>query len=70
MKKRTWFHVACALCAICALLGAPLLAAAEAARPILLTAYQQEGWGDAVQIGYVDEEGGLWLIVGQDRDLA
>lgn len=38
-------------------------------KPILVTAYRQVGWGDSVQIGYVDENGGLWFLEGYDHDL-
>lgn len=49
---------------------APISSAhADAPRPILVTAYRQLGWGDAVQIGYVDEAGELWFIEGSDHDL-
>lgn len=38
-------------------------------RVILYTYYRQMGWGDRVQIGCVDEKGGLWLRTGQDASL-
>ena len=40
--------------------------AQEAARPriILYTAYLQMGWGDRVDVGCVDEDGGLWFATG------
>lgn len=53
-----------------ALLVALLLAAglaavsAEPANFILYTVYEQMGWGDAVQVGCVDENGGLWTLEG------
>ena len=43
--------------------------AEERPRIILYTAYRQVGWGDAVQIGCVDEDGGLWSAVGYDSKL-
>ena len=48
-----------------------ILAPAQAERPkiILYTAYRQMGWGDAVQIGAVDENGGLWAVIGSDAEL-
>ena len=49
--------------------GAFASALAERPRIILYTAYRQVGWGDAVQIGAVDESGGLWAARGQDADL-
>ena len=37
-------------------------AMAESERTILLyTDYEQLGWGDALQIGWVDSESGMWL---------
>lgn len=48
---------------------APALAA-ERPAIILYTAYRQMGWGDAVQIGAVDENGGLWAAAGDDSELA
>ena len=40
-------------------------AMAESERTILLyTDYEQLGWGDALQIGWVDSEGGMWLWEG------
>ena len=52
-------------------LAAGMLAPALAERPriILYTAYRQMGWGDAVQIGAVDEKGGLWVSTGYDSEL-
>ena len=31
---------------------------------ILLTVYQQMGWGDRIDVGCVDEEGGVWTMTG------
>lgn len=40
-------------------------ALAESERTILLyTDYEQLGWGDALQVGWVDSEGGMWLWEG------
>ncbi len=57
--------------AACLLMGLALPAPAGAAgsRIILYTAYRQMGWGDLIQIGWVDENGGLWGIQGHDSDL-
>ena len=52
-----------------ACVSAPALAQSEKPRVILYTAYRQVGWGDLVQIGWVDEEGGLWKIEGHDLEL-
>jgi len=51
------------------LLGASVPALAERPRIILFTAYRQVGWGDAVQIGCVDTDGGLWVAAGHDAEL-
>ena len=43
----------------------PLPAAAqEAPRIIAMTVYRQMGWGDRVEIGCIDDEGGLWTLTG------
>lgn len=36
---------------------------------ILYTYYRQMGWGDRVQIGFMDEDGGLWTLSGYDSAL-
>ena len=36
----------------------------ERPRMILLTVYQQMGWGDRIDVGCVDEEGGVWTMTG------
>ena len=38
-------------------------------RIILFTFYRQAGWGDRVQIGCVDENGGIWAGAGFDSTL-
>ncbi len=54
-----------------ALLMIGILGSAQAERPsiILYTAYRQVGWGDAVQIGAIDIDGGLWTARGYDSEL-
>ena len=37
-------------------------------RIILFTFYRQMGWGDRVQIGCVDEDGGIWAGIGFDSE--
>ncbi len=44
-------------------------AAKDPARIILFTYYRQMGWGDRVQIGWVDDEGAVRLITGNDSRL-
>ena len=41
----------------------------ERPRMILLTVYQQMGWGDKIDVGCVDEEGGIWTITGSASSL-
>ena len=36
---------------------------------ILLTVYQQMGWGDRIDVGCVDEEGGIWTMTGSASSL-
>ena len=51
---------------IAAVLVTGLAAAAYAETPdiILVTVYEQEGWGDRISVGFVDEDGGLWTLEG------
>lgn len=53
------------------LIMAGCLSPAQAERPrmILYTAYRQAGWGDAVQVGCIDENGGAWAMTGYDTEL-
>ena len=37
--------------------------------PILYTYYRQMGWGDRVEIGYVDSNGDCWMLSGSDSVL-
>jgi len=39
-------------------------AAEERPRIILITVYQQMGWGDRIEVGCVDEKGGMWTLSG------
>ena len=64
----------CFLLSLCFMLGvsAPAQANADGAgisRIILYTSYRQVGWGDSIQVGCVDERGGVWLLTGNDSDL-
>ena len=36
---------------------------------ILFTYYQQVGWGDEMQAGFVDDKGGLWFLEGSASEL-
>ena len=31
---------------------------------LLVTVYEQEGWGDTICVGFVDRNGGLWMLEG------
>lgn len=44
-------------------------ALAETPHIVLMTCYAQEGWGDRIEVGYVDEEGGLWYFSRESNDL-
>ena len=48
----------------------PFSACAEASpRPILYTYYRQMGWGDRIELAYVDSDGDLWALDGHDGNL-
>ncbi len=51
------------------LISVPGYADKPPVRPILYTYYRQLGWGDSVQIGYVDSNGDLWALKGNDSEL-
>ena len=57
------------LALLAALLWTCRMAAAGQDTPLLYTCYRQMGWGDSVQIGWIDREGGLWLLTGHDSSL-
>ena len=58
-----------ALVLLCALTGVATEESAERPDIILYTAYRQVGWGDRIQVGCLDERGGLWLLIGHDGKL-
>ena len=67
-------HFLCFLLSIILIIGAAAPAQANAdgteiPRIILYTAYRQVGWGDSIQVGCVDERGGIWLLTGNDSEL-
>ena len=43
--------------------------AGVSAEPILYTYYRQMGWGDRVEIGYIDSNGDCWMLAGSDSEL-
>ena len=43
--------------------------AEETPRVVLYTYYRQMGWGDRVEIGWVDEAGDVWLLTGHDEEM-
>ncbi len=56
MKRKLW--------AVVLLLLMPVLASAREDRMVLIQIYQQVGWGDRMQVGCMDESGGLWKMEG------
>ena len=36
---------------------------------MLYTAYRQMGWGDRIQLGWMDDDGNLWTLSGHDSEL-
>ena len=59
------------LALIIAIAAVAAQAAAAPERPgvILLSVYRQMGWGDRVDVGCVDEEGGIWTMTGSASSL-
>ena len=53
-----------AMIAIALLMGLSASAYAETPDIILVTVYEQMGWGDAISVGFVDQNGGLWMLEG------
>ncbi len=68
---RKIFTVFVLLLMICMIPAGNRSASADSASPriILYTFYRQMGWGDRVQIGCVDDEGGVRLLTGHDSAL-
>ena len=64
MKKMCWL-----IAAACLLTCLLVPAQAAGSRIILYTEYRQTGWGDLVQVGWVDEDGGVWRLEGSDAAL-
>lgn len=62
MRKIIIAAVALALCLAAS-------AIAERSELLLYTVYEQVGWGDTVQVGCVDEDGGLWTLEGSAAEL-
>ncbi len=63
------FALAIMLLLISAFLQGSAFADKDTPYPILYTNYRQMGWGDRVEIGYVDSSGCLWEVHGNDSDL-
>lgn len=53
-----------AMIAIALLMGLSASAYAETPGIILVTVYEQMGWGDAISVGFVDQNVGLWTLEG------
>ncbi len=58
------------LLTICMLLGLTVTVhGKDDPKVILYTVYEQMGWGDRVEVGCVDEEGGLWTMSGSASEI-
>lgn len=68
MRKMFWVFILM-LAAGMILTGSVNAAKSDPPRIILFTYYRQMGWGDRVQIGWVDEDGAVRLITGHDSEL-
>jgi len=66
MKKR-WI---CLIAILSLLFPASQAYAKGDPEPILYTYYRQMGWGDRVEIGYVDSSGDCWMLTGSDSELS
>lgn len=55
------------LIVLCLLAG--LAAQADAPRVVLYSAYLQMGWGDRLEVSFVDADGGLWRLSGNAGSL-
>lgn len=64
--KRT---VAAVIMLLFFLLSCCAYAEIKPAYPILFTYYRQIGWGDRVEVGYIDSQGELWGLSGYDSQL-
>ena len=53
-----------AILAAVLLMGLAVAAHAETPDIVLVTVYEQMGWGDSVSVGFVDQSGGLWTLEG------
>ncbi len=58
--KKIWI----AIIAAALLMGMAGAACAETPDIILVTVYEQMGWGDRISVGFVDQDGGLWTLEG------
>ena len=64
MKKILTVIIAAAL-----VMGLAAAAYAEIPDIVLVTVYEQMGWGDEISVGFVDEDGGLWTLEGSASGL-
>lgn len=70
MKKAiSWFLLILLLAGMHTAAWAAAPKAPAPRQTILYTYYRQAGWGDRVQIGCVDADGGMWLLTGYDSAL-
>lgn len=58
-----------AIIAAVLLMGPAAAARAETPDIILVTVYEQAGWGDRISVGFVDRNGGLWTLEGGASEL-
>lgn len=58
-----------AIMAAMLLLGLAAAACAETPDIVLVTVYEQMGWGDRISVGFVDRKGGLWVLEGSASEL-
>lgn len=58
--KKIWI----AIMTVMLMTGLAATGSAETPDIILVTVYEQMGWGDRISVGFVDEDGGLWTLEG------
>ena len=67
--KRTTITVFLLLVLVFSFLLPTFASAEKAPKPILYTYYRQVGWGDRIELAYVDTNGDLWILNGFDSEL-
>ena len=69
MKKGFCLLIAAMIAAAASFFPSARASSDEIPPIILYTVYRQAGWGDRVQAGCVDTQGGLWTLTGYDGEL-